>query len=703
MYLLSIDYENADRNGSGKFSFNTQRGKICKWTLLSSGAAGHELLQLMALASGGPGFITHLPCDLDRFSRRSGMPLRLEMLLARHSPYDGRSFPSSVFGSGIEIDDENQVKTLKKSNCQRLPSGTPIFKLPLGSGNLKFLILGYGDRWRPHENTDAFDFRDPFHRTSRFHSLFSSDEFITDPIAFLSRLHYRAIRCSRFPAQETMKKMSALFKEHLTIETDRWLEKGCDFEQEWYQLRPWQQRAALPILDAVRHIIDATPRSGTPLDRPGVILLDRPDRFCTEKTFSRWIMLMDRLLPAMQYVVTLSEKSRSNFPAFLQRKRLSVPSGAVPSKTKRKKPCLPSGAVLLVDVDSRLPNLALMKLSRYYREQGRKVVLARKSCKINGVEKVYASSVFFTPASTRRVNALREWYGDSLIVGGSGVDIHRRLPPEIENMPADYDLYPELDGRAIGFLTRGCPNKCPFCIVPAKEGKTHQVSNLNDLVQKDLKKLILLDDNLLSYSRAGEILEDMALRDLQVNFNQTLDIRLLDKEKSRLLRRIRCTNSRFTRQAYHFSLNDTHDMDRIRRKYEQLGFTPKDNVEFICMYGYNTTLAEDVERFRFLRSLPGAYVFVQRYRPIPGGPPVILESFFDDGADELINELVKIIFPQNMKSMEKYYRWLSKLYVTVFGKLHMDLVDTLFRYNNRDQKGRYIATMARTMEGHWLP
>jgi hypothetical protein len=306
-------------------------------------------------------------------------------------------------------------------------------------------------------------------------------------------------------------------------------------------------------------------------------------------------------------------------------------------------------------------------------------------------------------AIARRVAALREYYGDSLIIGGSGVDIHSRLPKEIEKMPADYSLYPELGDRAIGFITRGCPFQCPFCIIPVKEGKTHQVSNLDELIQNDRKKLILLDDNILSHPRAGEILEDMARRNLQVNFNQTLDIRLLDKEKSRLLRRIRCSNTTFTRMAYHFSLNDTSNLDLVRRKYRQLDFTPKDNVEFICMYGYNTTLAEDVERFRFLRSLPGAYVFVQRYQPILGGPAPIFKEFFDDNADNLIDELVKILFPQNMKSMEKYYRWVSKLYVMAFGTLHKGLVDTIFRYNNRDRKGRYIATLARTMKNHSLP
>jgi hypothetical protein len=127
-----------------------------------------------------------------------------------------------------------------------------------------------------------------------------------------------------------------------------------------------------------------------------------------------------------------------------------------------------------------------------------------------------------------------------------------------------------------------------------------------------------------------------------------------------------------------------------------LRFTPQDNVEFICMYGFNTTLAEDVARFRFLRSLPGAYVFVQQYQPILGGPPKVSIPFFDENADDLIDELVGIVFTQNMKSMEKYYRWVSKRYAETFGRLHKNLVDTIFKYNDRGRKGEYIATLAGT-------
>jgi len=404
---------------------------------------------------------------------------------------------------------------------------------------------------------------------------------------------------------------------------------------------------------------------------------------------------MDLLLPAMQFVVTLSDNAILGFPNNVQKRRLTIPVVARKPKEKRRTR-IPRGAILLLDVDSRLPNLALMKLSRYFKEQGRRVILARKDSFIKGIETVYASCVFNSPASQRRISKLRDYYGESIILGGSGVDIRERLPSEIEKLPADYTLYPELKDRAIGFITRGCPFNCPFCIVPVKEGKTHQVSNLDSLLEDGRRKLILLDDNILSHPNAGNFLEEIAQRNLQVNFTQTLDLRMLDKEKARILRRIYCSNLKFTRRVYHFSLNDTQNLDLVRCKYQILCFTPGDNVEFICMYGYNTSLAEDVERFRFLHSLPGAYVFVQEYQPIPGGPPADLTHFFDDDADEYIDELIGIVFKQNMKSMEKYYRWLSKRYVQAFGKLHNGLVDTIFRYNKRDSKGRYIATMAGT-------
>jgi radical SAM superfamily enzyme YgiQ (UPF0313 family) len=106
------------------------------------------------------------------------------------------------------------------------------------------------------------------------------------------------------------------------------------------------------------------------------------------------------------------------------------------------------------------------------------------------------------------------------------LELTLRLPAEVEATQPDFSLYPELGDRALGFLTRGCPFTCPFCLVPAKEGRTRQVSDLETLLQ-GRKKLILLDDNILAHPKSGLLLEEMARREIEVNFTQTLDLRLV--------------------------------------------------------------------------------------------------------------------------------------------------------------------------------
>ena len=94
--------------------------------------------------------------------------------------------------------------------------------------------------------------------------------------------------------------------------------------------------------------------------------------------------------------------------------------------------------------------------------QGRKVALARGVKELPRAGTVLASCVFSTAPSAMRVEILRRCYGATVQVGGSGVDLRLRLAPDIEAMAPDYSLYPEMGDRALGFLTRGCPRRCPF-------------------------------------------------------------------------------------------------------------------------------------------------------------------------------------------------------------------------------------------------
>jgi len=155
--------------------------------------------------------------------------------------------------------------------------------------------------------------------------------------------------------------------------------------------------------------------------------------------------------------------------------------------------------VALFDIDSRIPNLALMKLSAYCKTRGCEVVLARKPIRIE-TDKYFASTVFFRASSRERIDALQALYGDRIEIGGSGIHLGKRHPAEAEASFPDYGLYGHRS-YALGFLTRGCRRRCAFCIVPEKEGAVKQTAgSFDDFVPSGQKNVMLLDDNLLSFN-----------------------------------------------------------------------------------------------------------------------------------------------------------------------------------------------------------
>lgn len=116
----------------------------------------------------------------------------------------------------------------------------------------------------------------------------------------------------------------------------------------------------------------------------------------------------------------------------------------------------------ILAVDSNYPNLALMKISAWHKARGDNVEWYNPLC---SYDKVYSAKVFsFTPDYGYYINA------DQVEKGGTGYDIKKVLLPEIDRMIPDYDLYNVDKNLAYGFLTRGCPNRCKWCVVPVKEG-----------------------------------------------------------------------------------------------------------------------------------------------------------------------------------------------------------------------------------------
>ena len=113
----------------------------------------------------------------------------------------------------------------------------------------------------------------------------------------------------------------------------------------------------------------------------------------------------------------------------------------------------------LVDIDSKIPNLALMKLSAYHKHLGHKVEMTSPIF-ANQYDLVIASKIFdYTEMPI---------LPDGAIVGGSGTNLESKLIEPVEHIYPDYSLYS--CNYAIGYTSRGCNRRCPFCIVPKKEG-----------------------------------------------------------------------------------------------------------------------------------------------------------------------------------------------------------------------------------------
>jgi len=197
----------------------------------------------------------------------------------------------------------------------------------------------------------------------------------------------------------------------------------------------------------------------------------------------------------------------------------------------------------LIDVDghnkktrwgSAFPNLALMKIAAYHKQRGDQVEWAQPM--FGDYDIIYAAKVFtFTPDFERNLYNAKEF-----ILGGTGYDIHKDLPQEIDTMIPDYSIYPWIaTNEAYGFLTRGCPNKCKWCIVPQKEGMVRPYMDVTDIAVNGRNRLILMDNNILASEYGIDQIRKIIDLGIRVDFNQAMDARRVTEEVAQLLAKVK--------------------------------------------------------------------------------------------------------------------------------------------------------------------
>ena len=250
----------------------------------------------------------------------------------------------------------------------------------------------------------------------------------------------------------------------------------------------------------------------------------------------------------------------------------------------------------LIDVDGHnFPNLALMKISAWHKSQGDEV---EWWWGWGHYDRVYMSKVFddtYSPDVPEPINA------DEIVKGGTGYGLDNKLPDYIEHMYPDYSLYPDLaKDTAYGFLSRGCPRGCPFCIVEKKEGrKSYKVADLSEWWNGQ-KNIVLCDPNILACKEHMDLLQQLADSKAWVDMNQGLDARLLTEKNIEALNRVKIKTVRFA-----WDLMEQSDaVLRGLTLYSEYGKIKNHRRKLVyVLTNYNTTMEENLYRIYTLRDL----------------------------------------------------------------------------------------------------
>lgn len=253
----------------------------------------------------------------------------------------------------------------------------------------------------------------------------------------------------------------------------------------------------------------------------------------------------------------------------------------------------------------RFPNLALMKISAWHKLNGDSVEFVFP---LDRYDRIYAAKVFtFTPD----IDFVPQT--DDFRKGGTGYyypDGGEPLPHEVEHIMPDYSLYGITD-TAYGFMSRGCPRGCDFCIVGRKEGRSsRKVADLSEFWAGQ-RYIELMDPNTLACPDWRDILGQLADSGARVNISQGADIRMLTDEKCEALNRVNL-------RQIHFAWDRDEDLEPLFRKWSPfLKVAPRNRLVY-CLINYGTTAEYDLHRIYTLRDIgydPYVMVYDKEHAP----------------------------------------------------------------------------------------
>jgi|SRR5579863_7371451 len=250
--------------------------------------------------------------------------------------------------------------------------------------------------------------------------------------------------------------------------------------------------------------------------------------------------------------------------------------------------------VLLLQLDGKLPNLALCRIAAHHRALGDDVEL-RQVRTLDAVGrglwdrdgKVYASLIFerSRPLAKR---VLAVW--PDAVIGGTGWDERINLEQHgITTTQHDFSDYPAFR-QSMGFSQRGCRLSCVFCKVPNAEGKVRDVAAIAELWRGEPypRELLLLDNDFFGSPTWRQKIADLREGKFKVSFNQGVNARMISEEAAEAIASVNYRDDSMKVRRLYTAWDSKEDeavLFRGLRWLVKAGIRP-DDIMVYCLIGY---------------------------------------------------------------------------------------------------------------------